>query len=75
MRQSVIAYPNLRAEMGRKNIGLCEMASTLDINRDTLARRLSNKTPIPLDLAFRIQQAFFPDVDVNYLFSGLNAQK
>ena len=68
MRSSYIAFRNLRAEMGRKNLGVVEMARTLGWNRDTLARKLSNRARINLDEAFTIQQTFFPDVDVKYLF-------
>jgi len=68
MRQSNIAYNNLRAEMARANIGIGEIAQTCGYNRDTLSRKLSKKTPINLDDAFMIQQTFFPALNVKYLF-------
>lgn len=68
MRASNVAFSNLRAEMGRKNIGVVEMANRLGCNRDTLARKLSRKSPLNLDEAFDIQQKIFPDLDVAYLF-------
>lgn len=68
MKTNKIAYQNLRAEMGRNNIGICEMAKDLSCNRDTLSRKLSRKSPITLEEAFKIQQRFFPDLDINYLF-------
>ena len=68
MKANKIAYRNLRAEMGRNNIGIGEMAKDLRCNRDTLSRKLSGKSPITLEEAFEIQQRFFPDEDVNYLF-------
>ncbi|MCD8087248.1 MAG: helix-turn-helix domain-containing protein [Oscillospiraceae bacterium] len=67
MKQSHIVYPNLRAEMGRKNIGIVELAKLTNYNRDTLARKLSKKSPINLDDAFAIQQVF-PNVDIRDLF-------
>lgn len=70
MRTSKIAYPNLRAEMSRKNIGLVEMAEGVNSNRDTLARKLSNKSKLTLADAFSIQQQFFPELDVTYLFAS-----
>lgn len=68
MRKSAIAYPNLRAEMSRKNLGVVMMARDLCVNRDTLARKLARKSQITLDEAFDIQIRFFPDLDIKYLF-------
>lgn len=68
MRASNIAYPNLRAEMSRINLGIVEMADGMKCNRDTLARKLSKRSPLFLDEAFNIQMTFFPDMNVKYLF-------
>lgn len=70
MRTSTIAYPNLRAEMSRKNIGMVEMAEGVNSNRDTLARKLAKKSQLTLADAFNIQQRFFPELDVAYLFAS-----
>ena len=69
MRSSTIAYPNLRAEMSRKNIGVVELAEGTNSNRDTLARKLSKKSQLTLADAFNIQQQFFPEQTVEYLFA------
>lgn len=69
MRQAGILFPNLRAEMSRKNIGILSMAQTLGYNRDTLSRKLSGKSSIALDEAFNIQKTIFPDMDIRYLFA------
>lgn len=55
--------------MGRKNIGVCEIAKAIGYNRDTLARKLSRKSPLNLDDAFKIQTIVFPDLDIRYLFA------
>ena len=68
MKPNNISYPNLRAEMGRKNINICKMAQMLGMNRDTLSRRLSNHTDIPLDMAMQIREAIFPECGIQYLF-------
>lgn len=70
MRNGNIAFDNLRAEMGRKNVGIRDLAKAIGVNRDTLARKLSKKSPIYLDEAFRIQQTMFPDLDIKYLFAS-----
>lgn len=68
MGRSCISYENLRAEMGRKNITIKDIASLCGYNRDRLARKLSKKTPLSLAEAFQIQQKLFPDKDIYYLF-------
>lgn len=68
MKPNGIVYANLRAEMSRDNIGIKDIARTCDFNRDTLARKLAKKSPLYLDEAFKIQQAFFPDKELRYLF-------
>lgn len=70
MKSNCIAYPNLRAEMGRKGLGITDIASELNFNRDTLSRKLSKKSPISLSEAFEIQMAMFPDCDLRYLFAS-----
>lgn len=66
-----IAFENLRAEMGRKQLSIREMSNFLGITRDTLGNKLSRKRPINLDEAFRIAREFFPEHDVYYLFKEL----
>lgn len=61
-------YSNLRAEMARHHLTIQSMAAGLKMNRDTLSRKLSGKSPLYLDEAFRIQRMFFSDLDVSYLF-------
>ena len=61
-------YNNLRAEMARYHLTIQSMAAGLKMNRDTLSRKLSGKSPLYLDEAFKIQRMFFPDLDVSYLF-------
>ena len=68
MGRSCISYENLRAEMGRKNITIKDMASLCGYSRDRLARKLSKKTPLNLAEAFQIQKKVFPDKDIYYLF-------
>lgn len=67
--RNCIKYRNLRAEMARADIGLMDISSGLGMNRDTLARKLSGRSPLYLDEAISIQRTFFPDVDVENLFS------
>ncbi len=69
MRNNNIAYDNLRAEMARRNIGVGNLAKMCGYNRDTLSRKLSKKSPLNLDDAFKIQRTAFPESDIRYLFA------
>lgn len=69
MAKSNIVFENLRAEMGRRNICIRELADACECSRDAMSRRLSKRTQIKLDEAFMIQQRCFPDLDIRYLFA------
>lgn len=73
MIQGTIAFPNLRAEMARRNLTISAMSAEMGKNRDTLSRKLSRKSPIYLDEAMDITDRFFPEHDVGYLFAADNA--
>lgn len=72
MKHSKIMFENLRAEMARKNITIKEIAKTIGVNRDTLGKKFSGKSPLNLDEAFLIQKRFFPDTEIQLLFQELN---
>lgn len=69
MRQSNIMFENLRAEMARSGVGITDVSKAIGMNRDTLARKLSGKSPIHLNDAFVIQRTLFPNSDIQYLFA------
>lgn len=70
-RQNNIMFSNLRAEMARKQITIQEIAKAIGVGRDTASQKLSGKTPITLTEAFKIEELYFPDSDVRYLFAEL----
>lgn len=70
--QNTIMFENVRVEMGRKNLSITKMAKMIDMNRETLSRKLSGKTPLHMREAFNIQQKCFPDSDVRVLFKEYN---
>lgn len=74
MFYAAVKYENLRAEMARQRLTLKQISDTIHMNRDTLSRKLSGKSPLYLDEAFYIQKAFFPEMNVEYLFKE-NASK
>ena len=71
MKQPNIAFANLRAEMSRDSIYINDFAQCWGVNRDTASRKLSRRSPVNLDEAFKAQQLFFPNQDLRYLFSEL----
>lgn len=64
-----IKYPTLRAEMARQNLTIRDMAAAIGTNRDTAGRKLSGKSPLNLDEAFKIANTYFPGMNVEQLFS------
>lgn len=70
-RQNNIMFPNLRTEMARKQITIQEIANMIGVGRDAARQKLSGKTPITLEEAFKIENGYFPSSDVRYLFEEL----
>ncbi|WP_304341540.1 hypothetical protein [Metaclostridioides mangenotii] len=71
MRRSNVSFSNLRAEMGRQQITIIDLADKIGVNRDTMSRKLSGKSPLFLNEAFIIKREFFPEKDLYYLFKEL----
>lgn len=68
MKRNNIMYENLRVEMARRNLAIMDIARETNMNRDTLSRKLSGKSPLYLDEAFKIQMSLFADVEISELF-------
>lgn len=69
MFHTTVKYENLRAEMARRKLTLKQISDAMHMNRDTLSRKLSGKSPLYLDEAFEVQKMFFPEMKVEYLFA------
>jgi len=54
--------------MGRKKFAIKDIAEAIKMNRDTLSRKLSGKSPLYLDKAIKIQRTCFSNIDVLTLF-------
>ena len=68
---SKIMFSNLRAEMARENITIQDIAKVLNRSRETVSSKLSGKSVLNLDEAFKINDTFFPKSDLRTLFSEL----
>lgn len=63
-------FPNIRAEMARKNLTMSDIAKGLKVNKRTLGNKLSGKTEFTWSEICRIKKSFFPTCSVEYLFSN-----
>lgn len=68
-KEDFIVFPNLKAEMARKNITVKEIAEFLGKNDSWLDNRISGKASLPLVDGVRIKNKFFPEIDIEVLFS------
>lgn len=62
-------YPNLEAELARKNIKRKELAELLKVRPATIYDKLNGKYPFTVNEAMTIKNHFFPNLTVDYLFS------
>lgn len=62
-------FPNLKAEMARKNIDGVTISSHLGCTPKTFSSKLTGKTEFTRSEIFQIRKEFFPNLSVEYLFS------
>lgn len=65
-----MAYPNLIAEMTRRNITAKDIAALIGRSPDTVSNWLKGKGDFPVGKAFEVQAAFFPACTIAYLFAS-----
>ena len=72
MRKSKVkemAYSNLKAEMGRKNVTIEAVAKILEIHRNSVANKLNGTSSFTIEEAMKIKNTFFPNLEYRYLFA------
>lgn len=62
-------YSNLIGEIAKAHINYVDIASLLNISRDTLRFKLQGKRPFTIDEAFAIKNKYFPDKPFEQLFA------
>ncbi len=63
-KQNNIAFANVRAAMAKaENMTIGELAALVEMNRDTLSRKLSMSSPINLDEALKISRVLGGSVE------------
>ena len=68
-----MAYPNLVAEMARRDLDARDLAKVAKKSPDTIRNWLRGKGDFTVAIAFLIQQTLFPDCKITYLFSNTPA--
>lgn len=61
-------YPNLRAEMARKNVTLSWLADQIKMHVSTLSEKMNGKANFSLDEAKKIKKALGVDLSIDDLF-------
>ncbi len=61
-------FPNLRAEMARLGITTEAMASKIGKSKEWLENRFNGKCSLPINIAFKIKEECFPEIQFEYLF-------
>ena len=65
-----MAYPNLVAEMTRRDLDAKDLAQVARKSPDTIRNWLRGKGDFTVAIAFLIQQQLFPDCKITYLFAS-----
>ena len=59
---------NLKAEMARRSVKCIDLANLLGVRPATISLKIGCKSQFTFDEAQRIQQSYFPDLELQYLF-------
>lgn len=62
-------YPNLNAEMARRNISQQELAELIGRTKSTMSLKLNGKTSLSLEEAFEIKNAVRTRLTLDVLFA------
>lgn len=63
-------YRNLEAELARENIHKKEIAKVWGCREATVYDKLNGKSKITLEEAKAVQEEFFPELTLDYLFKN-----
>lgn len=60
---------NLRGEMAKRKVSIESISELLKIHRNSVANKLNGNSAFSIEQAMLIQETFFPDLEMKYLFS------
>ncbi|MBD5469245.1 MAG: helix-turn-helix transcriptional regulator [Lachnospiraceae bacterium] len=65
-----MAYPNLAAEMARNGLTEKDLAQEIGRSADTIRNWMHGKGDFPIGKALIIRKKFFPQTQIEYLYSS-----
>lgn len=65
----MLGYPNLKAEMARRNISVSEIAGAAGKSIPATSNNLNGRGSFTVDEAVKIRDKKFPEMSIDYLFS------
>ncbi|MGM0183383.1 hypothetical protein IGK74_002348 [Enterococcus sp. AZ150] len=60
---------NLEDIRKKKNVSLVDMADLLGVKYQTISEKINGKSDFKFGEAIKIQETFFPEYEIKYLFS------
>ena len=61
---------NLKAEMARFGVSTSDIQNVLGCSTKTVLNKLNGTTEFTMSEGFKIHDAFFPSMELKYLFAG-----
>lgn len=61
---------NLKGEMAKRGITIEEISKELGIHRNSVSNKLNGDSSFTIEEAFKIQDKYFPDLELKYLFKA-----
>ena len=68
---NILIYPNLISEIAKRNIKRKKISEALNISYKAFSNKLNGIAPFTFSEALKINEMFFPDVDIKTLFKRL----
>lgn len=62
-------YMNLKEKMAGRNVKIEDIALLLGIHRNSASNKVNGTSSFSIDESIKVRNAFFPDMDLDYLFS------
>ena len=62
-------YTNLKEKMAGRNVKIEDVANLLEIHRNSAANKINGSSSFSIEESFKVRDAFFPDLELDYLFA------
>lgn len=62
-------YKILKEKMASRNVTIENIASLLGIHRNSVSNKINGPSSFSIDESIKVRDAFFPDLELDYLFS------